>query len=250
MIALLAATLASAGCADSDAATSAVDPASSSAHVATSDYISTYPTLPPVPAPPSNTASCTYFPTDNAARPATLPTTDAPSAGTTGITVDTTIGPLTIDLDRAAAPCAVNSFLSLSRQNFYDDTTCHRLSDEPGSQFYQCGDPTGTGTGGPGYVFADEYPRTALAAEGPLPNAVMYPRGAVATIGAGRADTNGSQFFLLIGDSVLSPDYSVFGRLTEDSLAVLDGASAAGHDGSAVIGGGVPTVPLVITSTR
>jgi peptidylprolyl isomerase/peptidyl-prolyl cis-trans isomerase B (cyclophilin B) len=169
------------------------------------------------------------------------------------VTLDTSIGRIGLVLDRGHAPCTVNSFVGLAQQGFYSGTSCHRLSDEIGEQYYQCGDPTGTGTGGPGYTYPDEYPvpqLTEQTATGRPADIVVYPRGTVAVADSGRADTNGSQFFLITGDTLLRPDYTAFGRITDESLALLDAAAAAGHDDSSVLGGGVPNTPVTITSTR
>src|SRR5699024_8063385 len=91
-------------------------------------------------------------------------------------------GEVEADTRGDGAPCTVNSFLSLAGQEYFDDTDCHRLTTE-GIFVLQCGDPTGTGSGGPGYSFADE-----------LDGSETYPAGTLAMANAG-PDTNGSQFF-------------------------------------------------------
>lgn len=111
-------------------------------------------------------------------------------------------GEVTITLDRSAAPCTVNSFLALAEQGYFDDTTCHRLVDT-GIFVLQCGDPTATGMGGPGYVFDDE-----------LTGDETYPPGTVAMANAG-PDTNGSQFFMVWAETELPASYTVFGTLDE-----------------------------------
>ena len=103
----------------------------------------------------------------------------------------------------------------------------------------QCGDPSGTGQGGPTYKFAEEVtPETT------------YPRGAIAMAKSGAPNTTGSQFFLVFADAQLSPDYTVVGTVDEAGLAVLDQIAAAGNDGSMEPspGGGKPNVPVVIES--
>lgn len=142
---------------------------------------------------------------------------DVEDQGTTEATLHLTAGDITITLDRAAAPCAVNSFLSLAQQGWYDGTNCHRLTDY-GLFILQCGDPTGSGSGGPGYVFPDE-----------LTGDEQYLSGTVAMANRG-PDTNGSQFFLVWDDSPLDPDYTVFGQMDGAGLEVLRGIAAQGID--------------------
>ncbi|MCK0092258.1 peptidylprolyl isomerase [Rhodococcus sp. F64268] len=248
---LLGATL-TAGCSSGTAATP--PPATTTqapSHALTSEAVSRYPRLPETPPVDSPTVSCTYTTSGSAARSATLPSTSASTTGSAGVTFETSIGRIDLVLDRGRAPCTVNSFVSLARQGFYNGTSCHRLADEIGQQYYQCGDPTGTGTGGPGYTYPDEYPvqqLTAQTATGRPPQIVAYPRGTVAVADSGRADTNGSQFFLITGDTLLRPDYTAFARITDESLALLDAAAATGHDASSILGGGVPNTPVTITS--
>ena len=116
-------------------------------------------------------------------------------------TVTTDIGPFTIQLDPKTAPKAVNNFVFLAKQHFFDCIVFHRVIP---TFMDQTGDPTGTGTGGPGYQFADELPKTATP---------QYPLGSVAMANSG-ANTNGSQFFIVTGSEGegLRPDYSLFGR--------------------------------------
>ena len=78
-----------------------------------------------------------------------------PTTGTVKYVLAMTTGKVTITMDRAKAPCTVNSFVSLAEQGYFDKTKCHRLADS-GIFVLQCGDPTGTGSGGPGYQFANE----------------------------------------------------------------------------------------------
>ncbi len=100
----------------------------------------------------------------------------------------------------------------------------------------QGGALAGTGAGGPGYQFANEYPTNQFAKDDPaLGKAVLYPRGALAMANAG-PDTNGSQFFLVYKDSKLPPNYTVFGTIDSTGLATLDkiakgGVAGGGQDG-------------------
>ena len=145
------------------------------------------------------------------------PQTCLDPAKTYTVVVDTSKGSYTAVLDAAKAPLAVNNFVFLARYHYFDGTTCHRII--PGF-VVQCGDPTATGTGGPGYSFADE-----------LPAAGEYKLGSLAMANSG-ADTNGSQFFVISGDDgvQLPPQYTLFGQVTEglDTVAALDAAGTAG----------------------
>ncbi|GAA1796567.1 peptidylprolyl isomerase [Nostocoides veronense] len=126
------------------------------------------------------------------------------------------------------------SFLYLTREKFYDGTQCHRLTAYHTPPYalsvLQCSDPLGTGWGDPGYWFKDE-----LATAQALPNwpgfedgsRKNYTRGLLAMANGG-PDTNGSQFFLVYADSRLRPDYTVFGEITPEGMAVLDKIAAAG----------------------
>lgn len=114
-------------------------------------------------------------------------------------------GDFTIELDAEAAPGTVNNFVFLARYHYFDGTECHRIVPD---FVVQCGDPTATGQGGPGYEIADELPASVDE----------YVKGAVAMANSG-PDTNGSQFFVVTSDngpsSFQGPDYSLFGAVTE-----------------------------------
>jgi cyclophilin family peptidyl-prolyl cis-trans isomerase len=131
--------------------------------------------------------------------------------------VTTNKGTLNITLDPDIAPKTVNNFVVLARYHFFDNTTCHRII--PGF-VVQCGDPTGTGSGGPGYTFADE-----------LPDDGTYAIGSVAMANSGPdTNTNGSQFFIMTGDhgASLPPKYSLFGEVDSDQEQVIADLDAAG----------------------
>lgn len=139
----------------------------------------------------------------------------------------TTAGDLTLELDGAAAPQAVASFVTLADDGFFDGTTCHRLVTS-GIFVLQCGDPTGTGTGGPGYAF------------GPIENAPdddVYPAGTVAMARQGNdAASMGSQFFLVYEDSTIPADtaggYTVLGTITSGMDVLQDVADAGIAEGT------------------
>jgi peptidyl-prolyl cis-trans isomerase B (cyclophilin B) len=156
----------------------------------------------------------------------------APSASlaegrTRTATIGTSCGPLTVELYGDKAPLAVASFIELARNDFFAGTPCHRLTTS-GIHVLQCGDPTGTGTGGPGYTF------------GPVENAPeddVYPAGtlAMARVG-GDGNSQGSQFFVVYEDSTIPSDaaggYTVFGRVTE-GLDVVQQVADGGVQGGA-----------------
>lgn len=149
-------------------------------------------------------------------------------------TVATNLGEFTVALDTTAAPNAVNNFVVLARFHYFDGTPCHRII--PGFMA-QCGDPTGTGRGGPGYRFDDELPASSAA----------YTFGSVAMANAG-PNTQGSQFFVVTatGGYPLPPSYTVFGQVTasDTTLAALD---AAGNPDRAA-NGVPPLTPVTIES--
>ncbi len=140
-------------------------------------------------------------------------------------TVTTDVGPFTIQLDPKAAPKAVNSFVFLANQHFFDCIVFHRIIP---SFVDQTGDPTGTGRGGPGYEFADELPKTASP---------QYPLGSVAMANSG-PNTNGSQFFIVAGSQgeSLPPKYTLFGTVTS-GMGVVNTINASGSTS------GTPTTP-------
>ena len=149
-----------------------------------------------------------------------------------------TNGDVKITLDRANAPCTVNSFASLADQGYYDNTKCHRLADS-GIFILQCGDPTGTGKGGPGYEFADETDGTE-----------SYTEGVVAMANGGPG-TNGSQFFLVWADSTSldnKGEFTIFGRMDNASRDVVATMAGEGQDGSNPDGTGRPNNPCEITT--
>ncbi|HSK26632.1 MAG TPA: peptidylprolyl isomerase [Jiangellales bacterium] len=141
--------------------------------------------------------------------------------------------PVTVQLLPEQAPCTVSSLAHLASSGFFDGTTCHRLTASATLDVLQCGDPTGTGSGGPGYQFPDENLEGAA-----------YPAGTLAMANAGPG-TNGSQFFLVYADSELPPSYTVFGTVTEG----LDVVTAIAERGTADGGeDGAPAQPVTIDS--
>ncbi|WP_059008444.1 peptidylprolyl isomerase [Streptomyces specialis] len=138
----------------------------------------------------------------------------------------TTCGDIEITMDTEAAPHTVNSFAFLAGEGYFDHSPCHRLVTE-GIYVLQCGDPQGTGQGGPGYTIPDEN------LDAPELEGGVYPAGTVAmankydpSADTGR-DTGGSQFFLVYEDSPLPPDYTPFGKVT-GGMDVLETIAATG----------------------
>jgi peptidyl-prolyl cis-trans isomerase B (cyclophilin B) len=118
----------------------------------------------------------------------------------------TSCGDVTLSLDAKNAPKTVNSFVFLAQQNYFNHTHCHRLT-TTGLYVLQCGDPTATGSGGPGYTIPDEY------LDDPAIQGGSYPAGTVAMANSG-PNTNGSQFFLVYQDSRLPASYTPFGTIS------------------------------------
>ncbi len=170
----------------------------------------------PLPA----TVQCSYTKTeDKASKKVALPNgKDVSTKGTVNLNLVTNQGDIGLTLDRSVAPCTVNAFVSLAKAKYFDNTVCHRLMTE-GIKILQCGDPTGTGTGGPGFTLPDEFP-----ADGSLDSTqtVNYGRGTLAVANTGSKNTGGSQFFMNYGDSPLTPTYTYFGSINEEGLKVLD----------------------------
>jgi cyclophilin family peptidyl-prolyl cis-trans isomerase len=164
------------------------------------------------------------------------------------VTLHTSHGDIPMTMPRAKAPCTVASFVYLAGKDYFNNTPCHRLTSANSLKVLQCGDPTGTGTGGPGYTIPDENP-TGLP-KAPQGGADLYARGVVAMANTGQPHSGGSQFFLVYGDSDLPPTYAIFGTVAVSGLQVLDKIAAAGvapsgqnpQDGS-------PAIPVTITST-
>ena len=203
----------------------------------------------PSPPPAAGPVDCTYPAAEAPAKPVQPPTTTGVSTSDNPtLKVTTNQGPIGLTLNAAEAPCTVNSFASLTKQGYYNDTPCHRLSTS-GLKILQCGDPTGTGAGGPGYGYDNEFPSTLFQSDDPASQQpVVYPRGTIAMANTGRPGSNGSQFFLVYDDSPLPPQYTVFGTIDGDGLATLEKIAAAGDDGSISAGGGKPKTPVQIQS--
>jgi peptidyl-prolyl cis-trans isomerase B (cyclophilin B) len=169
--------------------------------------------------------------------------TDLPDATGLGpdpvaATVRTSCGDLTVELNAAAAPQTVASFVFLAQEGYWEDSPCHRLTTQ-GIYVLQCGDPSGSGRGGPGYVFGLEN----APADG------KYPPGTLAMARTSDPNSNGGQFFIVHGDTELPVDgggYSIFGRVT-NGMEVVDAVAAAGAQGTT---DGAPAQPISILSVE
>lgn len=154
---------------------------------------------------------------------------DTPKKGTLQVDFKTSQGDIGLTLDRAKAPCTVQSMEHLLKEKFFDGTKCHRLTASEGLEVLQCGDPKGDGSGGPGYSLPDELPKD-LADAGQAPDGTplkLYARGMLAMANGG-PNTGGSQFFVVYGDSKLPPNYTVFGEVSAAGLKVLDKIAKGG----------------------
>ena len=144
--------------------------------------------------------------------------------------VSTNMGAYTVELDAAKAPITVNNFVVLARYHYFDSTICHRAI--PGFMV-QCGDPTSTGTGGPGYTIADELPATG-----------SYKIGSLAMANTGQANSGSSQFFLITGDQGVSlpATYSLFGQVTDGLDTTVKALDAVGNPAS----NGIPPLQQIV----
>ncbi len=146
--------------------------------------------------------------------------------------VTTNKGEFTIALDPETAPVAANNFVFLARNQYFDDTVCHRIIPD---FVVQCGDPTATGTGGPGYTIVDEPPAAG-----------QYQIGSIAMAKTAAPDSAGSQFFIITGPNgaALPPEYALFGLVVDGLDSTVAAMAAAGTPD------GAPTEPIEIQSVR
>jgi peptidyl-prolyl cis-trans isomerase B (cyclophilin B) len=215
--------------------------------VANADGDKKSPTASATPSAQAGTASCVWNPlVDPSASPQPslpagikdvgTPPTSVPATGNQTVTLDTNLGKIEFAMDLSKTPCTSASISHLVSKKFYDNTSCHRLVTQINA--LQCGDPGGTGQGGPTYRFASENLPT-----GKRP---AYAEGDVAMANAdnpdqGVTDTNGSQFFFVYGQSELPANYTVVGHITT-GLDIVKSVGAAGEDGAyaKTSGGGHP----------
>jgi len=158
------------------------------------------------------------------------PTTGVVHTGTQAATIQTNKGAVEVQLDLAKAPCTSNSFTFLAGKKYFDSTQCHRLVTQ-GIFVLQCGDPSATGTGGPGYQCGTE--------NLPAGKKPSYPAGTLAMARSQDPGSNGSQFFIVYKDTELPPDYTIFGKVTK-GLDVVENIAKAGLAAGAQGGDGKP----------
>jgi peptidyl-prolyl cis-trans isomerase B (cyclophilin B) len=189
----------------------------------------------PAAAPVAEPAShCSYPSSPPAAKNVGTPPAKPDSTATYQATIHTNRGDIVINLLNSKATCTVNSFVYLASKNYFSSTPCHRLT-TAGIFVLQCGDPTGTGSGGPGYKFNDENLTGA-----------KYSAGTVAMANSG-PDTNGSQFFLVYQNSLSLPaSYTPFGTIVS-GLNIIQNVAKAGSDNSNGSGDGHPKEKAEIT---
>jgi peptidyl-prolyl cis-trans isomerase B (cyclophilin B) len=189
----------------------------------------------PAAAPVAEPAShCSYPSSPPAAKNVGTPPAKPDSTATYQATIHTNRGDIVINLLNSKATCTVNSFVYLASKNYFSSTPCHRLT-TAGIFVLQCGDPTGTGSGGPGYKFNDENLTGA-----------KYSAGTVAMANSG-PDTNGSQFFLVYQNSLSLPaSYTPFGTIVS-GLNIIQNVAKAGSDNSNGSGDGHPKEKVEIT---
>jgi peptidyl-prolyl cis-trans isomerase B (cyclophilin B) len=174
--------------------------------------------------------------TQSATRNVNPPPATPDVSGMVSVTMKTTIGSLDATLDADKAPCTVNSFVSLAKQGFFDKTPCHRLTTAATGIFVlQCGDPSGTGTGGPGYTIPDE-----------LSGKETYGPGTLAMANTGQPDSGGSQFFIVYKKTPLPAQYTVFGTISPAGVKAVQKVAAQGTDNAYGQGDGHPKVPVTL----
>jgi peptidyl-prolyl cis-trans isomerase B (cyclophilin B) len=215
-------------------------PASPSASSATAPVNPSASPTPSTTPSPSSTAAmvkgkCVYIKSGTAARKVKLPPAKPDTKATYVATIKTNRGTIVIDLLNSKAPCTVGSFVSLAKQHYFNNTHCHRLT-TTGIFVLQCGDPTGLGTGGPGYEFGTENLTGAT-----------YPANTVAMANTGAPDSNGSQFFLVYKNTPLPASYTPFGTIVK-GLNVIQNVAKVGSNNSNGPGDGHPKEKVQIES--
>lgn len=188
---------------------------------------------------------CSYIHSGTAARNVGVPPATPSAALANGsakykVTIHTNRGDVVADLAAGKATCTVNSFVYLAQKAFFSNTKCHRLV-TTGIYVLQCGDPTGSGTGGPGYAFSNEVKNDSASTPS------SYPAGTLAMAHSSQPNSNGSQFFLVYQNTSLPADYTPFGTITS-GLDIVKNVAKAGTDNANASGDGHPKQSVVIES--
>ncbi|HXB51031.1 MAG TPA: peptidylprolyl isomerase [Streptosporangiaceae bacterium] len=207
---------------------------------------------PPASATPSPTSTaamvdgkCAYTKSGTAAKKVSLPPAKPDTKASYTAKFTTSLGTISVKL-ASAAPCTVNSFVSLADQSYFNNTHCHRLVTS-GIYVLQCGDPLGTGQGGPGYVFNTENTSSLKQVTASGQQVGVYPAGSVAMANTGQPDSNGSQFFFVYKNTDLPASYTPFGTITS-GLSIIQKVAKAGSDNSNGTGDGHPKEKVQIDS--
>jgi peptidyl-prolyl cis-trans isomerase B (cyclophilin B) len=175
------------------------------------------PTASASPQPSAAPGECAYTPvSEEGSKDVGVPPADGFDKKPRTATIKLNTGSVEFETFSDKAPCSVNSLVHLADKKYFDGTKCHRLTTGEGLKVLQCGDPTGTGGGGPGYQMPEENLEGAT-----------YPAGTVAMAKAQAPGTTGSQFFLVYADTTLPPQYTPLGKITK-GLDVLQKIAAAG----------------------
>lgn len=198
---------------------------------------------------PAGQVACTWTPDSGGGKVKDVGTPPATAAntGAATLTMDTNLGKIVANLDKAKVPCTTASFEFLSSKKFWDNTKCHRLVNEASFKVLQCGDPFATGKGyrdtdgqgGPSYTMAEE--------NLPTDTNNPYPAGSIAMANTGQAGSTGSQFFICSENTKLPASYTLLGTITS-GLDLVKDVVKAGDDGAfaSSAGGGHPKKELDI----
>ena len=192
-------------------------------------YVTDYPSVDPSSSP---------TPLPSGVSDVGTPEAEPPASGFQVLTIETNLGKIEVEMDLSKTRCTANSMAFLANKGFYNGSSCHRLVTD--IYALQCGDPSGTGSGGANYRFDDENLQVNK-----LP---AYHEGDVAMANTGQPGSNGSQFFFVYGASQLQGNYSLWGHVIS-GLDIIKQVAAGGDNGeyAAQAGGGRPNTPLTFT---